>query len=513
MKRKYITFVAACCLALAALCPADASEGSTVKDMPDKAAPRVQKSAAANASGVLESLYTHISEEAKKEVPPLRTSSMSPAPEDRKARLSALSEKAVKEHPDRFEAYVFRGNMYFLEGEKEKCFADMDHAVSLAPENPLAYGARAEVYARSGQKDQALKDWDKALSLNPADQVKDHIYFQRGFFYMARKQYREAISDFQKDMNYISPNLRFVLHMALGDCYAGIGSTAEAEREYKEATLERPDQPIVWEAAGDFYSGSMKAYDRAKECYDRALSLSPQSEQLLRSAGMNASRMNRNQEAVDFFTKAVEEAPAHWRNYSLRAGAYAAMEQYKQAAEDFTKAIELKDGPNEILHILRGHCYQKLGRYDKAMADYTAAAALDPQDAESYESMGYIHSLRGEYDEAIPCYEKAISLDPKNGEACNNLGYTWFQKGNTDKALEYLNKAIEADPSYAESYRSRAEVYSTLGQPDKALADMDRFIALSPDDADGYTFRAKIYDQAGKKELAEQDRKKAKEMK
>lgn len=450
MKKKIAVLLAACLLSAAAIAPAFAEGGAAPSAKP------------AGAQEVLERLYTHISEDAKAEAPSLKPAAVRLTPEQGKKLLSTMAERAVKEHPDRFEAYVFRGAMYYTNGEKEKCFADLDHAVTLAPENPLAYGSRAEFSARDGRDKEALQDWDKALYLNPTDEVKDKVYMQRGLFHMSRKQYEAAASDFKNDLKYVNPKLRFGVQIFTGDCYAKLGKNGEAEKSYREAVKDNPKNPLCWDMLGHFYNFTMKQHDKAKECYDKALALAPKSDMILREAGVNEMGAKRMDRAVTYFTRAIEANPTHRLSY-----------------------------------MLRGSCYSKLGLYDKAIQDYTKASGLEPENYRPYESLGYNYSLKKDYDKAIPWYEKAIALNPKSGEAYNNLGYTWFLKGNKDKALEYLNKAIEVSPAYAESYRSRAEVYESMGEFDKALADMDHFVTLSPKDAKGREFRNRLAEKAG----------------
>lgn len=275
MKRKMISMLAACLLSAAAIAQAFAEGGAAPSAKP------------AGAQEVLERLYTHISEDAKAEAPSLKPAAVRLTPEQGKKLLSAMAERAVKEHPDRFEAYVFRGAMYYTNGEKEKCFADLDHAVTLAPENPLAYGSRAEFSARDGRDKEALQDWDKALSLNPTDEVKDKVYMQRGLFHMSRKQYEAAASDFKNDLKYVNPKLRFGVQIFTGDCYAKLGKNGEAEKSYREAVKDNPKNPLCWDMLGHFYNFTMKQHDKAKECYDKALALAPKSDMILREAGVN----------------------------------------------------------------------------------------------------------------------------------------------------------------------------------------------------------------------------------
>lgn len=108
MKRKIAVLLAGCLLSMAAVAPSFAESGAA-------ASPR-----AAGATDVLGSLYTHISENVKAEAPSLQARPVQLTPEQGKELLSAMAEKAVKEHPDRFEAYVFRGSMYYMKGGKGK---------------------------------------------------------------------------------------------------------------------------------------------------------------------------------------------------------------------------------------------------------------------------------------------------------------------------------------------------------------------------------------------------------
>ena len=48
------------------------------------------------------------------------------------------------------------------------------------------------------------------------------------------------------------------------------------------------------------------------------------------------------------------------------------------------------------------------------MSDLNAAIKLDVADAEAYRLRGIIHKVMHEYDKSLADYEKAIALDPKN---------------------------------------------------------------------------------------------------
>ena len=53
-----------------------------------------------------------------------------------------------------------------------------------------------------------------------------------------------------------------------------------------------------------------------------------------------------------------------------------------------------------------------MGRYDEALADFTRAIELDPEDAWTIASRGETYRLMGRYDEALADFTRAIELDP-----------------------------------------------------------------------------------------------------
>ena len=57
--------------------------------------------------------------------------------------------------------------------------------------------------------------------------------------------------------------------------------------------------------------------------------------------------------------------------------------------------------------------YGKKGDHDKAIADFTEAIRLNPNDAEAYYSRGCEYFEKGDHDRAIADFTEAIRLNPK----------------------------------------------------------------------------------------------------
>jgi serine/threonine protein kinase/Tfp pilus assembly protein PilF/sugar lactone lactonase YvrE len=102
----------------------------------------------------------------------------------------------------------------------------------------------------------------------------------------------------------------------------------------------------------------------------------------------------------------------------------------------------------------RGHAYDALGQYQKAIDDYTQALLWQPADAKRqahlYEirAADYMH-LR-QYAQAAADYERVIALLPEHALACNNLAWLLVagpkELQNGKKAVPYAERAVKLAP-------------------------------------------------------------------
>lgn len=82
-----------------------------------------------------------------------------------------------------------------------------------------------------------------------------------------------------------------------------------------------------------------------------------------------------------------------------------------------------KNGDGDLANLLaaRGTAYHRLGDYEHAMIDYTAALRLDPHDSASHYNRGLISQQRGDVSGAVAEFRAAVREDPNNAEAHQQL--------------------------------------------------------------------------------------------
>eukprot|EP00668_Euglena_longa_P001084 GGOE01001295.1.p1 GENE.GGOE01001295.1~~GGOE01001295.1.p1 ORF type:complete len:569 (+),score=156.11 GGOE01001295.1:49-1707(+) len=99
-----------------------------------------------------------------------------------------------------------------------------------------------------------------------------------------------------------------------------------------------------------------------------------------------------------------------------------------EAVEWFTKAIEI-DGNNHILFSNRSAAYCAAGKYSKALEDAIKTTELKPDWAKGWSRKGAALHGKGDFEGAISAYQKGLDLEPAN-DACKK----GIQDANAAKA-------------------------------------------------------------------------------
>jgi tetratricopeptide (TPR) repeat protein len=148
------------------------------------------------------------------------------------------------------------------------------------------------------------------------------------------------------------------------------------------------------------------------------------------------------------------------------------------------------------------------GEYDKAIADFSQALALQSDNAWFLANRGIAHVWRKDFDGAEKDLSAAERIDPKNPVAMRARGLAAELKGNYDQAIALFSAALRTDPGDAFSLNHRAASYRAASQYDKALADTDTLLALGSKEPELRLLRANILygqgDNAGAAREAEQ---------
>ena len=140
-----------------------------------------------------------------------------------------------------------------------------------------------------------------------------------------------------------------------------------------------------------------------------------------------------------------------------------------------------RDGFLAVLAWRRGNGFYKRGDDDRALAAYSEAIRLVPDNEQFLDSRGNVYYNQGDDDRAIADYHEAIRRNKFYVAAFDSRANAYHRKGDDDRALPDYDEAIRLDPRYAIAFNNRGNLYSNRGEHERAIEDFDEALRLMPE--------------------------------
>ncbi len=227
--------------------------------------------------------------------------------------------------------------------------------------------------------------------------------------------------------------------------------------------------------------------DEARADLDEAIRRSPTSAMFV-NRGNVWHALQRYRDAADDFTKAIELDPQNALAFNNRGRALAELGNHRQALEDATQAIKLDPTFAEAYNN-RGVSHRQLGEWDQAIADYTSAIEQYAGYAAAYANRGFARKQRGEYKDALVDYHQAIGLDPDVPQPYNDAAWLMAtcpasEFRNAEEALEYAQRACDLTSNRnGDCLDTLAATQANVGDFERASETAARAITLLKGDA------------------------------
>ena len=160
--------------------------------------------------------------------------------------------------------------------------------------------------------------------------------------------------------------------------------------------------------------------------------------------------------SIDDFTKALEINPKDKENhkvYYMRGRAYLENRRYNEAINDFTKALEICPDTDKATRFSiiesRGNSYHALNQKDAAIRDFSDAVALNPRHPNIkyvYTNRGWVWQSKEDYEKAVKDYYAALAIDPDFAPAYYGRASAYYKLGNLPRAVEDAKEALRLEP-------------------------------------------------------------------
>lgn len=149
--------------------------------------------------------------------------------------------------------------------------------------------------------------------------------------------------------------------------------------------------------------------------------------------------------------------------------------------------IQSTTATRALTHFNVGSVLQEEGQTEDAIAEYRAALALEPDEADAHTNLGVLLAARGEHDEAMRHYIEAVRLDPGSATAETSLGIELAARGRHVEALAAFQRALEIDPTNASSAFNLGMELVTTGDTAGAIRWLSESTRLDPKNAVAHT--------------------------
>ena len=140
-------------------------------------------------------------------------------------------------------------------------------------------------------------------------------------------------------------------------------------------------------------------------------------------------------------------------------------------------AMNSNDKPEAMYQL--GRYYQGQSRYDKAIAAYQKALAVDNGFVEARNGLGVVLSKQGKYSEAIEAFKIAIQQAPNAAHLYSNIGYAYYLQGKYAESLTVLVQATTLDPKNPRSLNNLGLAYAKAGSNVESNQAFSQAAALS----------------------------------
>lgn len=223
-------------------------------------------------------------------------------------------------------------------------------------------------------------------------------------------------------------------------------------------------------------------YEVAKRLFDKSLSSNPFSGSDYGHRGYARVQLGDVHGGIADYSEAIRIDPHVLNHFLNRSAARISTGDFAGSLADATVVVEKAQDPLFASAGLlnRGNALMKLGHYDQAIADYTAAIVANPPMVTAFSNRGSAHLAKEEYELAIADTTEALLRDPRYTNAYLNRSLARSKRKDYDGARADASEAIRLDPDFVRAYACRGLIHQEQGNHSAAIDDFSEAIRLDP---------------------------------
>lgn len=374
--------------------------------------------------------------------------------------------KVLQLNTDDFRALLNRSRLYEETGNYNLAIEDINKVIARFPDFYGLYFSRMGIYEKMGDRKNAEKDYNKAMALSKRiDEIAE-----KG----REKAHNDSIETSRQERENDVPEELVTKRFST---LLTIENEHNVDEVYNNKSIRGKvqDRNVNIKLCPIFMLSYYATTNQLKETpyYIKEVD-DVNSTRLLRqvlqvtdedSPITDEEIIQQHFASIEYYNSYIATHTPRAIDYFARAMDFMTIRNYKNAIEDFTRAIELT--PDFVpAYFMRAIAKNKLAILERDQA---------PTEANSPEEFTPANAkLQAELREIISDYDKVIELSPQMAFAYYNKGVVLAEAGDNTSALSLFSTAISLKPDFGEAYYNRGFIYMQLGQRQKGSDDLSK---------------------------------------
>jgi tetratricopeptide (TPR) repeat protein len=409
---------------------------------------------------------------------------------------AAVLERAIAAAPEDGRLVRELAEAQFYAGDYDQALVSYGN---LAKENPRdsSFPLRmSEIYRAKHDFPKAQEALNKALELDPDD--VDVLFYGQVRLLAAEGKNDQAINTLndilqktaRRNYNPQDAQNRAMLLFELGALQRDAGQYPQALDSFRQiANLNGQGGPRVEVEIIETYRES-KDLDTAQKEADAALKKSPNERMVvLEHAQVLADRGKTDEAATE--VRGLLKTDRDRDTLLALARLYETGKKYSDEAKvlDEVEKLSTEDSDKEVVLFQRGAMYERQKKYDLSEAEFRKVLAINPDNAEALNYLGYMLANRGlKLDEASKMIQRALEIEPDNAAFLDSLGWVYYQQGRYADAESPLLRAVAKMGTDPTVHDHLGDLYLKVGKTNEAITQwqtsLQRYQAGAPSDND-----------------------------
>jgi len=279
--------------------------------------------------------------------------------------------RQIDKNPKNGDLYQQRAEYYYRNNDSDKALDDILKAIKLDQKKSTYYVTLADIYLTKSETDKVEESLKKAIAIDNLNEA----YLKLAELYLYQFMYKECNETIETALRLQSHNPKALLTKAF--MLKETGDTTGWLRMMQLVIDQNPREVIAYKSLGEYFQEMLNPL--AVSYYKNALEITPHDKILNYNLGILYQDLGDLEMAKEQYKNLISIDPRSYPAFNnLGYIALVYEDDYEEAVRFFSKAIEIAPMYDQAW-CNRGIAYYYLGEWQKARADFMQSVSINPK--------------------------------------------------------------------------------------------------------------------------------------